>query len=156
MVNVDKSCEARGHLTASSFVRPPICSAVRTFFSSADSMRERRVHFGLCADDVRNENSHTKQRACSAGIPDWISSRCRRVGPVVEALMGRQPRRCGCPTVRMWRWRPDARQHGCGEDHRPTLRQMMIDGDRWFVCPDMWPGNIVGVATLIPVQDRRT
>src|SRR5271155_427685 len=49
-------------------------------------------------------------------------------------------------------------QHGYSKDHRPDLRQMilavLIDGDGWPVCSEMWPGDIADVTTLIPVIDR--
>jgi Transposase DDE domain len=49
-------------------------------------------------------------------------------------------------------------RHGHSKDHRPDLRQMilavLIDGDGRPVCPEMWPGNVADVTTLIPVIDR--
>ena len=49
-------------------------------------------------------------------------------------------------------------RHGYSKDHRPDLRQMilavLIDGDGWPVCSEMWPGNTADVTTLIPVIDR--
>ena len=49
-------------------------------------------------------------------------------------------------------------RHGYSKDHRPDPRQMilavLIDGDGWPVCSEMWPGNTADVTTLIPVIDR--
>jgi hypothetical protein len=35
------------------------------------------------------------------------------------------------------------------------MRQMILDGDWRPVCPERWPGNTVGMTTLIPVLDPR-
>jgi len=49
-------------------------------------------------------------------------------------------------------------ENGFSKDFRPDLKQMIlglvIDGDGWPICTEMWPGNTADVATLLNVIDR--
>ena len=49
-------------------------------------------------------------------------------------------------------------EHGYSKDYRPDLNQMIlglvVDGDGWPICTEMWPGNTADVTTLLPVVDR--
>jgi len=49
-------------------------------------------------------------------------------------------------------------ENGFSKDFRPDLKQMIlglvIDGDGWPICTEMWPGNTADVATLLSVIDR--
>lgn len=49
-------------------------------------------------------------------------------------------------------------QRGHSKDHRPDLRQMIVgvvlDGQGWPVCCELWPGNVTDVKSLVPVVDR--
>jgi transposase len=49
-------------------------------------------------------------------------------------------------------------QHGYSKDLRPDLQQMtlglVMDGARWPVCTEMWPGNTADVMVLLPIVDR--
>jgi transposase len=49
-------------------------------------------------------------------------------------------------------------ENGFSKDFRPDLKQMIlglvIDGDGWPICTEMWPGNTADVATLLTVIDR--
>jgi hypothetical protein len=49
-------------------------------------------------------------------------------------------------------------RHGKSKDHRPDLRQMVVgvvlDGQGWPLCCEMWPGNTTDVNTLLPVVAR--
>jgi hypothetical protein len=49
-------------------------------------------------------------------------------------------------------------RNGYSKDHRPDLRQMilavLIDGDGWPVCSEMWPGNTADV-TMAELEARR-
>lgn len=49
-------------------------------------------------------------------------------------------------------------RHGKSKDHRPDLKQMVVgvvlDGQGWPLCCEMWPGNTTDVNTLLPVVAR--
>ena len=49
-------------------------------------------------------------------------------------------------------------ENGFSKDFRPDLKQMIlglvIDGEGWPICTEMWPGNTADVATLLNVIDR--
>ena len=49
-------------------------------------------------------------------------------------------------------------ENGFSKDFRPDLKQMIlglvIDGQGWPICTEMWPGNTADVATLLNVIDR--
>jgi transposase len=49
-------------------------------------------------------------------------------------------------------------ENGFSKDFRPDLKQMIlglvIDGDGWPICTEMWPGNTADVSTLLNVVDR--
>ena len=49
-------------------------------------------------------------------------------------------------------------EHGYSKDYRPDLKQMIlslvVDGEGWPICTEMWPGNTADVTTLLPVVDR--
>lgn len=49
-------------------------------------------------------------------------------------------------------------ENGFSKDFRPDLKQMIvglvIDGDGWPICTEMWPGNTADVVTLLTVIDR--
>ncbi len=49
-------------------------------------------------------------------------------------------------------------QYGHSKDHRPDLQQMVVgmvlDGEGWPLCCEMWPGNTTDVKTLLPVVER--
>ena len=49
-------------------------------------------------------------------------------------------------------------RRGFSKDHRPDLNQMilavLLDGDGWPICTEMWPGNTADVSSLIPAVDR--
>ena len=49
-------------------------------------------------------------------------------------------------------------ENGFSKDFRPDLKQMLlglvIDGEGWPICTEMWPGNTADVTTLLKVIDR--
>ena len=49
-------------------------------------------------------------------------------------------------------------ENGFSKDFRADLKQMIlglvIDGDGWPICTEMWPGNTADVSTLLKVIDR--
>ena len=49
-------------------------------------------------------------------------------------------------------------QYGKSKDHRPDRKQMVValvlDGDGYPVCSEVWPGNTTDVSTLVPIVDR--
>ena len=49
-------------------------------------------------------------------------------------------------------------ENGFSKDFRPDLKQMIlglvVDGQGWPICTEMWPGNTADVATLLNVIDR--
>jgi len=49
-------------------------------------------------------------------------------------------------------------RRGKSKDHRADLKQMVVgvvvDGQGWPVCCELWPGNTADVTTLVPVVER--
>jgi len=52
----------------------------------------------------------------------------------------------------------DIGRHGKSKDHRPDLKQMVVgvvlDGQGWPLCCEMWPGNTADAKTVLPVVAR--
>ena len=48
-------------------------------------------------------------------------------------------------------------ENGFSKDFRPDLKQMIlgvvIDGQGWPICTEMWPGNTADASTLLKVVD---